>query len=153
MSQALASVDKAASVENYIMHHVANNFQEWHLPFGVHLPLSPFFSLHAVMLVLCAFFLIITFCGIYDKSRLVPQGITNFLEVFIVFIRDEISTTCFGKEEGRKMTPLLCHILFFHPRAKYNEPDSLIFHGHSQCECYRSFSLHHADGNDSWSNL
>ena len=113
MSEPSSSVDKAKSVENYIMHHVANNFSEWHLPFGIHIPLSELVSLHAVMLVLCSIFLIIGFCVVYDKKKIVPTGFTNFLEVLVIFIRDEISVTCFGEKDGRKMAPLFCTFFFF----------------------------------------
>ncbi len=106
-------MDKAAAVENYIMHHIANNFEEWHLPFGVHVPLSHWLSLHAVMLLLCSAFCIITFCVLYKKNDIVPSGLTNLLESFVVFIRDEICVVSFGKEDGHKMAPLFCTFFFF----------------------------------------
>ena len=106
-------MDKSTAVQDFILHHIADNFQEWHLPFGIHIPMSESFSLHAAMVVLCAVFCIIIFCVIYDKSEVVPKGFTNLLEMFIIFIRDEVSITCFGEEEGRKMTPLFCTMFFF----------------------------------------
>jgi len=47
------------------------------------------------------------------KKKRVPTGITNFLELFILFIRDEIAVNALGKEDGRKMTPLFCTFFFF----------------------------------------
>jgi len=106
-------MDKAAAVEKYIMHHIANNYQEWHLPFGIHIPLSNYLSLHAVMLLLSSAFCIVFFCVLYKKNQAVPTGLTNLLETFVVFIRDEICIVSLGKEDGRKMTPLFCTFFFF----------------------------------------
>jgi len=47
------------------------------------------------------------------KKKRVPTGITNFLELFVIFIRDEIAVNALGKEDGRKMTPLFCTFFFF----------------------------------------
>ena len=106
-------MDKTTAVQNYILHHVSDNTKEWHLPFGQHIPLSETFSLHAVMLVLCSVLCIITFCAIYDKKKTVPTGITNLLEVFIIFVRDEIAVPNLGSTDGRRYTPFFCTIFFF----------------------------------------
>ncbi len=106
-------IDKAKSVENYIMHHLANNFTEWHLPFGIHVPLSPIISLHAIMLFICALALLIIFCFLYEKNAIFPTGMTNLLEAFIVFIRDDICIPSLGTDDGRKMAPLFCTFFFF----------------------------------------
>lgn len=105
-------MDKARAVEDFIMHHLTDS-HEWHLPFGIHIPLADPLSLHAVMLFLCAFFLIVLFGLLYDKTEVVPSGLTNLLEVFVVFIRDDICVTSFGEVEGRKMAPLFCTFFFF----------------------------------------
>ncbi len=100
-------------LEEYIMHHVLNS-KEWHLPFLPPIHLPGFLSLHALMLIFCAVFLIILFCGIYQRrSDIAPKGMTNFLEVLIVFIRDKISIECLGEEDGRKLAPLFCTFFFF----------------------------------------
>ncbi len=106
-------MDKAKAVENYILHHVTNNYQEWHLPFGIHVPFSGPMSLHAAMLLICSLGMILLFCVIYEKNLRVPTGITNLLEVMIIFVRDEICVTSFGQEDGRKMAPLFCTFFFF----------------------------------------
>ena len=49
----------------------------------------------------------------YDKKQRVPRGFTNFLEFFVVYIRDEIAIKNLGEEEGRRMTPFLCTLFFF----------------------------------------
>src|SRR3989338_2285135 len=86
---------------------------EWHLPFlpPVHLP--HFITLHGFTVILCALFLIVLFVACYKKNARVPTGITNLLEVFVVFIRDEIAISALGEKDGRKMTPLFCTFFFF----------------------------------------
>jgi len=100
------------NLEQYIMHHVLNADQ-WHLPFlrPIHLP--EFLSLHGVMLIICAAFLCLLFCVLYDKKKRVPTGLTNCLEILVIFIRDEIAIANLGKADGRKLTPLFCTFFFF----------------------------------------
>jgi F-type H+-transporting ATPase subunit a len=100
-------------IDEYIMHHVLNS-NEWHIPGlpTIHLP-GPYFSLHAVMLVLVSLLLITLFCVLYRKNDRVPTGLTNALEAFVQFIRDDIAIAAMGKEDGLKLTPLLCTFFFF----------------------------------------
>lgn len=105
------SLDKNQMVQDYIMHHVLNS-HEWALPFvKIHLP--PFITLHGLMLVLAAFFLILIFGLLYRKNDSVPSGFTNLLEVLVLFVRNKIAIDNMGEEEGRKFTPLLCSLFFF----------------------------------------
>lgn len=99
-------------IGEYIMHHVTNS-SEWKLPFlpAIHFP--PWFSLHAMMLVVASIFLVWLFVFVYDRNTRVPTGITNALEAFVVFIRDDIAIEFMGEEDGRKFTPLLCTFFFF----------------------------------------
>jgi len=99
-------------IQSYIMHHV-NDSQEWHLPFLPVIHLPEFISLHGLMVVIGAILLIILFCGVYRKEDRVPTGITNLLEVFVVYIRDEIAVANLGENDGRRMTPLFCTFFFF----------------------------------------
>lgn len=94
------------------MQHVMNS-NEWHLPFlgAIHLP--AFLTLHGLMVVLCALFLIILFCGLYRHQDRVPSGLTNLLEAFVQFVRDGIAIPSLGQEEGERLTPLLCTFFFF----------------------------------------
>jgi len=87
--------------------------QEWRLPFLPPIQLPEAISLHGLMLILCSVFLIIIFCFLYNKKSLVPHGFTNFLEILILFVRDEIAVRNLGKEDGTKMTPLFCTFFFF----------------------------------------
>ncbi len=99
-------------LNEYIMHHLMDSHQ-WHLPFLPPIELPSFLSLHALMVLICSAILIVLFCVLYKKDQHVPSGLTNLLETFVVFVRNEIAVECMGKEEGRKMTPLLCTFFFF----------------------------------------
>lgn len=106
-----AVIDKAKSVEQYILHHVSDS-QEWHLPF-LHIDLPEFISLHGVMLLICAALLIVLFGVLYRKHERAPTGMTNALEMFVLFIRDEISIANLGQADGRRMAPFFCTLFFF----------------------------------------
>ncbi len=108
---AVTQAEKSAAVQEYIMHHVVDG-QEWALPF-VKLHLPQFISLHGVMVILCAFFLILLFGVLYRKNDVVPRGLTNALEVLVLFIRDNIAIPSLGDHDGRKMTPIFCSFFFF----------------------------------------
>ncbi|MFT5241622.1 MAG: F-type H+-transporting ATPase subunit a [Candidatus Promineifilaceae bacterium] len=105
-------MDKQKAVEQWVHHHTQVNPNEWSIPF-VHIPLPEFLSLHGLMLVFCAAFLLIIFGKVYRKHDSVPTGVTNFLELFVLFIRDEVCVPHMGKEDGRRMTPIFCSIWFF----------------------------------------
>lgn len=94
------------------MHHVRNS-HEWLLPFWGPIPLPGFLSLHALMLVICAVFLIVLFCVFYRHQDRVPTGLTNLLEAFVQFVRDGIAIPSLGEHEGDRLTPLLCTFFFF----------------------------------------
>lgn len=89
------------------------NSDEWHVPFlaPVHLPV--FLTLHGLMLIFCALILIVVFCRFYHYQDRVPSGLTNLLEAFVQFVRDEIATPALGQQEGERLTPLLCTLFFF----------------------------------------
>jgi len=94
-------MNNSFNLEQYILHHVTNS-QEWNIPFFPTVHLIQPLSLHGLMLIICSIFLIIIFCLLYDKKRKVPTGLTNLLELFVVFIRDEIAIRGLGREDGRK---------------------------------------------------
>ncbi len=97
----------------YIIKHLQNS-HAWHpAPFlpAVHLP--SFLTVHTLFLLVVSCLLIFIFGFVYKKTAGVPTGMTNLLEMFVVFIRDEISIACLGPEDGRKMTPLFCTYFFF----------------------------------------
>ena len=99
-------------LENYVMHHVSNS-QEWHIPFLGVVKIPALITLHGLMLIICTTFILYLFCFLYKKNQRVPHGITNVLELLIIFIRDEIAIASLGKKDGRKLTPLFCTFFFF----------------------------------------
>jgi len=112
VSQAAAGADRTEVVMNAVMHHVQDSDQ-WHLPF-LHLHLPAFISLHGLMLLLCAGLLLVVFGLLYRRNpKRAPQGLTNLLEVLVLFVRDEIAVANLGREEGRRFAPLFCSIFFF----------------------------------------
>lgn len=105
------SVDKTMLVQDYIMHHVIDS-HHWALPFvEIHLP--KWLTLHGVMLILASVFLILLFGALYRKEDRVPRGLTNLLEVLVLFVRDQIAIPNMGEKDGRAFTPLLCSQFFF----------------------------------------
>lgn len=112
-------VDKAAliqrkteAVQTFVMHHMRDASTLHFL--GLQLDLKPYYlSLHALMVIFAALFLVILFGVVYRKRDPVPRGITNLLEVFVVFVRDQISMPFLGHEDGKRMTPLFCSFFFF----------------------------------------
>ena len=100
------------NLDQYMMHHMLNG-HEWNLPFLPPIQLPSFLSLHGLMVIICALLMVLVFGVLYDKRNRVPRGLTNMLEVFILFIRDQIVKPYLGEEDGRKMTPLFCTFFFF----------------------------------------
>ena len=56
------------NLTEYIMRHVMNS-HEWHLPFLGYVALPAFLPLHALMLFFCALILIVVFCIVVNKFR------------------------------------------------------------------------------------
>ncbi|HBR15772.1 MAG TPA: ATP synthase F0 subunit A [Candidatus Omnitrophica bacterium] len=99
-------------LNEYIMHHMKDS-HEWHLPFLPTIHLPEFLSLHGLMVILSALFLILLFGVFTRKNQRVPRGLTNLLEVIVIFIRDQIVVAHIGEKDGRRMTPLFCTFFFF----------------------------------------
>ena len=113
MADAAAAMDKNAAVQDYISHHVLVNGHAWHpLPF-INIPLPEFLPLHGLMVVLSAAILLLLFLLGYKRAAPVQSGVGNVLELFVVFVRDQIAVPNMGDEDGRKLTPLLCTFFFF----------------------------------------
>ncbi|MBM4167066.1 MAG: F0F1 ATP synthase subunit A [Ignavibacteria bacterium] len=109
-----------------LLHHTQNS-NELELPFlgHVHLPhFEPFhflgmtfdmsISKHVVFLILSAILLVVA--GIIaarsNSKKKIPSGFGNLMEVFVVFIRDEIAIPNMGKT-GVKYLPYLITTFFF----------------------------------------
>ena len=100
------------NLEKYILHHMQDS-RQWHLPFLPPLSLPPFLSLHGVMVLIAAAFLVVIFCFLYNRRRRVPGRFTGMLESVVIFIRDDIAVRNLGEEDGRRLTPFLCTMFFF----------------------------------------
>ena len=105
---------KDEAISKYVIEHIANS-QEWHIPFLPHIHFSEgmYLSLHAMMLIIATVLLLVLFLGVYKRKQEVPTGVTNLLESFILFVRDEIAIANMGDDTGRKFTPFLCTLFFF----------------------------------------
>ncbi len=106
---------------DWIMHHVLDSHELEFAPFGAiplpHLSLFGFdisITKHVVFLWIVAILLLISFkiaANAYKKSR-IPHGFTNFIEILIVFVRDEIAKPTIGKG-FEKFLPYLLTVFFF----------------------------------------
>jgi F-type H+-transporting ATPase subunit a len=104
-------MDPSALLSEYIERHTRDG-HHWALPFlDVHLP--PFLTVHMVMLVIAGLLLYLLFGVLYRKDQETPHGLTNFLEVFVLFVRDEISVANLGPKDGRAFAPFFCSLFFF----------------------------------------
>ena len=71
------------------------------------------FSKQSIMMITAACLIILLFVFGYKKDQRIQKGIGNLLEVFVVFIRDEIVYPNMGRKQGRKFLPLILTFFFF----------------------------------------
>jgi F-type H+-transporting ATPase subunit a len=108
-------MDPHFDLNGYIMHHVINS-HEWILPFGSFVPpilLPGILTRHALMMLLGTAVVFLLFLVFYKKNERVPTGLTNCLEAFVLFIRDDIAIPNMGEKDGLQFTPMLCTLFFF----------------------------------------
>ena len=105
----------------WIMHHVLDAKELDFSPFGIiHLPQLHIFGFdisitkHVVFLWLAAIilFVVLRIVAKSYKKSLVPKGVSNFTEVLILFVRDEIAKPTIGKGY-EKFLPYLLTAFFF----------------------------------------
>ncbi len=117
----VAAHSNSNSSSDWIMHHVMDGNYLDFSPFGkIYLPQIELFGIdisitrHVIVMWLGAILIALIFFNVaksYKKS-LVPKGSTNFWEVFIIFVRDEIAKPTIGKGyEG--FLPYLLTAFFF----------------------------------------
>ena len=102
-SAAEASADEGHSVADSLMHHVVD------VP-GFLGPLSKhfvFFGLAAAAVLVLARLAVSSY-----RSGGVPRGLGAFVEMLVLFVRDEVAEKNIG-HDGRRFTPLLCSFFFF----------------------------------------
>ncbi|VAX24969.1 ATP synthase F0 sector subunit a [hydrothermal vent metagenome] len=117
----VASKINSGGESDWIMHHVLDSHEFDFAPFGsIPLPHISLLGLdisitkHVVFLWIVAVLLIVAFkiaANAYKKS-LVPHGFTNFMEVMIIFVRDDIAKPTIGKGY-EKFLPYLLTVFFF----------------------------------------
>ncbi len=115
----LAASGEEESIADVIMHHIANS--EVHLPAWVEPYLHPAFVnlgiTKAVLMMLIASAILIVLLGIFLRrprgGQEAPSGMTNALEMLVLFVRDEIAIGNMGEKWGRRFTPFLLTLFFF----------------------------------------
>jgi F-type H+-transporting ATPase subunit a len=89
-------------VASILMHHVLD---------------QPFFGLpskHLAFFVVAALaVMVLTRLAIRSYRQGMPSGIGALVEIFVVFIRDDIAEKNIGHDDARRFTPLLCSFFFF----------------------------------------
>jgi F-type H+-transporting ATPase subunit a len=112
---------EAASGSDWILHHVMDgNYLDFSPFFKLYLPHFELFGIdisitrHVVFMWFGAILLFIVMTRVAKayKSSMVPKGFTNFWEVFILFVRDEIAKPTIGKG-FEKFLPYLLTAFFF----------------------------------------
>ncbi|NLT50206.1 MAG: F0F1 ATP synthase subunit A [Ignavibacteria bacterium] len=120
-SDTLTAVAEKSSDTGWIMHHILDGNTLDFSPFAViNLPHFELFGIdisitrHVVFMWIASILLIAVFVLVSKryKSSMVPKGFTNFLEIFIVFVRDEIAKPTIGKGYEKFLSYLLT-IFFF----------------------------------------
>jgi len=71
------------------------------------------FNKQLIMMLFAAIIIILLFSFGYKKDKKVQSGVGNLLEVFVVFIRDDIVYPNMGVKQGRKFLPLILTFFFF----------------------------------------
>tara|TARA_B100002052_G_scaffold33472_1_gene25790 strand:- start:2509 stop:3588 length:1080 start_codon:yes stop_codon:yes gene_type:complete len=66
-----------------------------------------------IMMFIASLILIVLFVFGYKKNKKVQSGLGNLLEVFVLFIRDEVVYPNMGEKQGRKFLPLILTFFFF----------------------------------------
>src|SRR5262249_34270277 len=68
---------------------------------------------HVVMMWVASLLLIVLFTLAFRGRRMVPKGIGNLLELFVVFVRDELCIKNIGEHHGRRLAPYMLTLFFF----------------------------------------
>ncbi len=121
VTDSLKAAESGGNDSGWIMHHILDSRELDFEPFGViHLPEIHLFGIdlsitkHVVFMWLAALLLILIFWKVskaYRKSK-VPHGISNMMEVLVVFVRDEIARPTIGNGYERFL-PYLLTVFFF----------------------------------------
>ena len=130
-----------------IMHHITDGntldlgFTEVHLPQWHIGGLDLSITRHVVMMWVCAVVLIALFTLAFRRKQLVPSGISNLLELMVVFVRDELCIKYMGEKHGRRLTPYMLTVFFFILWSQSAGVDSVWGHRHGQRECTAAMAI------------
>ena len=116
MEAAVEAVDRKSLVHDYIQHHVLYHVADgdasvWNLPF-IRIPALDVFRNDGVMLAVALVVLVGLFGLLYRKDREIPHGWSNFLEIFVLFVREQIVRPYFHGDDVRRMAPVFCSFFF-----------------------------------------
>ena len=117
--QAAHTAEHGNDIGAAIMHHITDGntldlgFTEIHLPeihlWGIDLSITR----HVVMMWVASLILILLFTLAFRGRKLVPSGISNLLEMLVVFVRDEICIKYLGTHYGAILAPYVLTVFFF----------------------------------------
>ena len=116
-TQAVAvAPDHKVLVHDYIQHHVMYHMADgnpsvWNLPF-VRVPALDVFRHDEVMLATALLVLVGLFAFLYRRDEEVPRGWSNLLELFVLFVRDQIVRPYFHEADARRLAPIFCSFFF-----------------------------------------
>ncbi len=97
------------TLSSVLMHHITNQhypgtvLEEWAVSKAVVMMLIAAVGLIALLAVAMSGF----------RSGSTPKGLSNAVEVVVLYIRDEIAYNAMGEKYGRMFTPFLCTLFFF----------------------------------------
>ena len=117
LAEAVVEVaERKTLVQDYIQHHVLyhvadGNASVWNLPF-IRVPALDVFRYDEVMLAVALVVLVGLFGLLYRKEKEIPHGWSNLLELFVLFVRDQIVRPYFHEEDARRMAPVFCSFFF-----------------------------------------
>ena len=108
--------DRKELVHEYIQHHVLyhvadGNPSVWNLPF-IRIPLLDIFRNDGVMLAAALVVIVGLFAFLYRRDEEVPHGWSNLLELFVVFVRDQLVRPYFPEADARRLAPVFCSFFF-----------------------------------------
>ena len=116
-TQAVAAApDHKVLVHDYIQHHVLyhvadGNPSVWNLPF-VRVPALDVFRHDEVMLATALLVLVGLFAFLLRRVEVVPRCWSNLLELFVLFVRDQIVRPYFHEADARRLAPIFCSFFF-----------------------------------------
>lgn len=116
MEAAVEVVERKTLVQDYIRHHVLyhvadGNASVWNLPF-IRIPALDIFRYDGIMLAVALVVLVGLFGLLYRREKEIPHGWSNLLELFVLFVRDQIVRPYFHGEDVRRMAPVFCSFFF-----------------------------------------